>query len=83
MVPGGGHFQGIQLQFDAARNRYLAFLSHDSLTVAYLVVVEFSETLDRAGQLLAVHEFPTDGQTPPLRHAGGMLRAHLTFCARH
>jgi len=72
MVPAGGHFQGIQLQFDAARNRYLAFLSHDSLTVAYLVVVEFSETLDRAGQLLAVHEFPTDGQTPPLRHAGGM-----------
>ncbi|HTM53261.1 MAG TPA: hypothetical protein VL175_04505 [Pirellulales bacterium] len=72
VVPAGGHFQGIQLRFDAARNRYLAFLSHDSLTVGYLAVVEFPEALERAGQLLAIHEFPSDGQTPPLRHAGGM-----------
>jgi hypothetical protein len=42
------------------------------LTVAYLVVVAFDESLDRPGQVLAVHEFPSDGRSPPLRHAGGM-----------
>jgi hypothetical protein len=71
-IPAGGHFQGIQLRFDAATHRHLAFLSHDSLTVAYLAVVEFPESLDRPGQVLAVHEFPSDGRSPPLRHAGGI-----------
>jgi hypothetical protein len=71
-VPAGGHFQGIQLKFDASAHRHLAFLSHDSLTVAYLVVAEFSESFDRPGHVLTVHEFPSDGQSPALRHAGGI-----------
>src|SRR4051812_19767262 len=49
-IPAGGHFQGIQLKLEAAAQRHLAFLSHDSLTVAYLVVVAFPESLDRPGQ---------------------------------
>lgn len=74
-LPGGGHLQGVQLHFDAANERYLAFLSHDSTTVAYLLVVEFPADLSVAGRLIHVHKFPSDGASPPLRHAGGMQLA--------
>jgi hypothetical protein len=71
-LPPGGHLQGIQMRFDAARNRHLAFLSHDSATAGYLVVVEFPADLSADGRILGVHTFPSDGQSPPLRHAGGI-----------
>lgn len=74
-LPRGGHLQGVQLRFDAAAGRHVAFLSHDSETVAYLVVVEFPAVLPGAGRVIHVHEFPSDGQSPPLRHAGGMQLA--------
>jgi hypothetical protein len=70
--PAGGHLQGIQLRFDRAANRHLAFLSHDSSTVGYLVIVEFPADLAAAGRVLAVPTFPSDGASPPLRHAGGI-----------
>ncbi len=71
-VPPGGHLQGIQVRFDAAGKRNLAFLSHDSLSVAYLVIAELPANLDGDGRVVHVHEFPSDGQSPPLRHAGGI-----------
>ncbi len=70
-VPGGGHLQGIQMRFDPAGRRYVAFLSHDSDTVGYLLVVEFPPDLS-AGRVVHVLQFPADGQQPPLRHAGGI-----------
>jgi len=71
--PGaGGHLQGIQLRTDPARDRQLMYLTHDSTTVAYLVIAAFPPTLDGNGAVAAVLPFPSDGQTPPLRHAGGI-----------
>jgi hypothetical protein len=60
------------MRFDAAHNRLLAYLSHDSATVGYLVAVEFPADLASAGRIVAVHTFPSDGRMPPLRHAGGI-----------
>jgi hypothetical protein len=71
-LPRGGHVQGIQMQSDPAGRRNLAFLSHDSETVGYLLVVEFPQDLDGPGKLTHVQRFPSDGETPPLRHAGGI-----------
>lgn len=71
-VPPGGHLQGIQIRFDAARNRHIVFLSHDAQSIGYLVVVEFPALLSADGNVIGVHDFPSDGRLPPLRHAGGM-----------
>jgi hypothetical protein len=71
-VPRGGHLQGIQLRWDAAGNRFIALLSHDSESVAYLVIAEFPGDPPGKGRLLSIHELPGDGQSPPLRHAGGV-----------
>jgi hypothetical protein len=70
-LPVGGHLQGVQLRRDPAGKRVLGFLSHDSLTVAYLLVVEFPDA-PGLGRILHVLTFPSDGQSPPLRHAGGI-----------
>ena len=74
-LPAGGHLQGLQMRHDAAAHRNLAFLSHDSLTVASLIVVEFPADHSSEGRVIYVHPFPSDGQSPPLRHAGGMQLA--------
>jgi hypothetical protein len=74
-LPRGGHLQGIQMRFDAAAKRHVVFLSHDSTTVAYLAIVEFPEDLTAPGRLVHVHTFPSDGRSPPLRHAGGIQLA--------
>ena len=71
-LPVGGHLQGVQLRRDAAGKRELGFLSHDSLTVAYLLVVEFADEAPDHGRILHVLTFPSDGRSPPLRHAGGI-----------
>lgn len=63
----GGHIQGIQLQRDIGRNRFLAFLSHDSQSQAYVVVASFAQPWGQPGELLHVHRF-SEGR---LRHAGG------------
>jgi hypothetical protein len=63
----GGHIQGIQLQRDIGRNRFLAFLSHDSQRQAYVVVAAFAQPWGQPGELLHVHRF-SEGR---LRHAGG------------
>ncbi len=82
-LPAGGHLQGVQLRYDASGKRHLAFLSHDSLSVAYLLVVEFPakspEDFSSPGRLIHMHKFPSDGQTPPLRHAGGIQIAGDTL----
>ncbi len=78
--PAGGHLQGIQMRFDAVAQRHLALVSHDSLTVAYLLVVEFPADLSQSGRAILsqpgraihLHAFSGDGQSPPLRHAGGI-----------
>jgi len=82
-LPAGGHLQGVQMRFDAPGERHLAFLSHDSQSVAYLLVVEFPAKLpgdfSSPGRLIHVHKFPSDGQAPPLRHAGGIQIAGDTL----
>jgi len=75
-VPPGGHLQGIQWFFDEATpDRRSVVLSHDSLSEAYLVVAQFPSDLSRAGRVTHVQRLPSDGQLPPLRHAGGMQLA--------
>ncbi len=74
-LPRGGHSQGIQLRFDPRSRRTYAYLSHDSQTVAYLAIVEFPADLSDEGKLVHVHLFPSDGRSPPLRHAGGIQLA--------
>ena len=71
-IARGGHFQGIQLRFDAGRNRNVAFLSHDSETIAYLVVAQFPAGLSGDGRAIRIHTLPSDGKSPPLRHGGGI-----------
>jgi hypothetical protein len=71
-VPRGGHLQGIQLCWDPTGKRWIALLSHDSETVAYLVIAGLPADLIGSGRLLRIHELAGDGQLPPLRHAGGM-----------
>ena len=73
----GGHLQGIQFTLDT-QGRHLAHLSHDSETVAYLVVVDFGKDLKSPGRVIHVQSLPSDGRSPPLRHAGGFqLAAHV------
>src|SRR5690606_34115225 len=43
-LPAGGHLQGIQIVFEDAPPGRQVLISHDSLTVAYLAVVEFLNT---------------------------------------
>lgn len=64
--------QGIQMMHDLQRQRCVAFMSHDSLLVGYLLMVEFPAALDKPGRAIHLHEFPSDGESPPLRHAGGI-----------
>ncbi len=71
-LPVGGHLQGIQMRPDANGGHPLVFLSHDSDTEAYLCIVQLSERQTAIGHVLQVHRFPSDGQSPPLRHAGGI-----------
>ncbi len=71
-LPAGGHLQGIQMRPDAIGGRPLVFLSHDSGTQAYLCIVELAALRSADGRVLNVHRFPSDGQSPPLRHAGGI-----------
>ncbi len=70
-LPRGGHLQGIQMRADPSNRRNLALLSHDSATVGYLLVAEFPADFSGQGRVIHLHEFPSDGQSPPLRHAGG------------
>jgi hypothetical protein len=70
-VPPGGHLQGVQMGPADGEQRY-AFLSHDSQTVGYLLVVEFPADLGGPGRAIHLQKFPSDGQSPPLRHAGGI-----------
>lgn len=74
-LPKGGHLQGVQLRFYPESKRHVAFISHDSQTSAYLVTVEFPTDLAGAGKVLHVHTLPSDGKSPPLRHAGGFQLA--------
>jgi hypothetical protein len=73
--PSGGHLQGVQIRFDARRDRHFVYLSHDSATAAYLAIVEFPAELTAPGRLIHVHTLPSDGAQPPLRHAGGIQLA--------
>ena len=70
-VPSGGHLQGVQMRFYPTANRHVLFLSHDSETAGYLLAVEFAADLVAPGRVIHVHPFPSDGASPPLRHAGG------------
>jgi len=71
-MPPGGHLQGVQLAFDKQANEYVMYLSHDSATVAYLVIARFAADLGQPGRVVHVQRLPSDGQSPPLRHAGGI-----------
>lgn len=71
-VPPGGHLQGIQCLTDEAKaDRTTIVLSHDSLSEAYLVTADCPSDLSGLGRVASVQLLPSDGQLPPLRHAGG------------
>ncbi len=78
-LPPGGHLQGIQIVFEEAPPGRQVLISHDSLSVAYLAVVEFLNTelddFSATGKIALVRQLPSDGQSPPLRHAGGFQLA--------
>lgn len=67
-LPPGGHIQGIQLRHDPTNDRWLAFLSHDSRTHGYVVVVAFDAAFEHPGDVIHVHQFARGR----LRHAGGI-----------
>lgn len=69
-VPEGGHVQGIQVRRGPLKD--VAILSHDSRTVAYFVVAEFPGRFSGNGRVVHVQPLPGDGESPPLRHAGGI-----------
>ena len=52
-VLAGGHIQGIQVVHDPTNRRYLAFVSHDSVRQAYVVVAAFADAARCAPQLSA------------------------------
>ena len=68
-VPRGGHLQGVQVRLEGDKDFVL--MSHDSLTEGYLVIAEFESGLRGEGKVVGTVKFPSDGQSPPLRHAGG------------
>ncbi|WP_406700889.1 hypothetical protein V5E97_19050 [Singulisphaera sp. Ch08] len=70
VAPDGGHLQGIQVRRDQKRD--FAFLSHDSKTEAYFLIVEFPRHFVGKGRVLHLQRLPSDGEEPPLRHAGGI-----------
>jgi hypothetical protein len=76
--PSGGHVQGIQLQPNSQHGQQHLILSHDSNTAAYLVMAAIAadDPANSAGNNRVVHVqmLPSDGQQPPLRHAGGIQR---------
>lgn len=69
-APPGGHLQGIQVRREQKRD--VAFLSHDSRTEAFFLVVEFPRPFAGDGRVLHLQRLPGDGEEPPLRHAGGI-----------
>lgn len=72
-VPPGGHLQGVQLLGGIDGNHLI--LSHDSLSEAYLVVARMAASPTESGRVIHVQPLPSDGKSPPLRHAGGMQLA--------
>lgn len=70
-LPRGGHIQGVAWLDDPGQRRGFALISHDSETVGYLAIAEFAAE-DSTGRIVNVLRFPSDGQLPPLRHAGGI-----------
>lgn len=76
--PAGGHVQGIQLRPDRQHSQDHLILSHDSNTAAYLVIAAIAadDPANSAGKNRIVHiqMLPSDGEQPPLRHAGGIQR---------
>ncbi len=70
--PDGGHWQGIQAYTQDKLKRQICFLSRDSHTQAYFVTAAFDPYSPEFGVIPHVQTLPSDGQQPPLCHAGGM-----------
>jgi hypothetical protein len=68
----GGHWQGIQTYYHDELKRQICFLSRDSRTRAYFVTATFKLHSPQFGAIRHVQGLPSDGQQPPLRHAGGI-----------
>jgi len=68
----GGHWQGIQAYDHDQGQQQICFLSRDSSTQAYFVTATFDPRTPQFGAIRHVQGLPSDGQQPPLRHAGGI-----------
>ncbi|MEW6234142.1 MAG: hypothetical protein AB1656_02030 [Candidatus Omnitrophota bacterium] len=68
-IPEGGHLQGVQFTETAEPGQQIVFLSGSSNTKAYLVAAAFDYR--RHGRMIGCTFLPSDGATPPLKHAGG------------
>ena len=78
-LPAGGHWQGIQpLPVRSDQPRY-CILSRDSNDVALLATVALPTANRTQGSIRHVLQLPSDGDEPPLRHAGGIQLAGTTL----
>ncbi|MBN2329072.1 MAG: hypothetical protein JXR73_18170 [Candidatus Omnitrophica bacterium] len=70
-IPAGGHLQGVQAFCDPRTKRRAFFLSGSSNSDGYILTVLAGEGLQGEGRLVQCTRLPSDGQSPPLKHAGG------------
>ena len=71
-LPHGGHWQGIQAYAHDELKRQICFLSRDSHTQAVFITAVFDPRSPQLGAIRHVQTLPSDGQQPPLCHAGGI-----------
>lgn len=70
--PDGGHFQGIQSFYDSSLEKQICFISRNSDSKAYFITVAFDPGPQSFGEIRHSQYLPSDGNQPPLRHAGGI-----------
>ncbi len=70
-IPEGGHLQGIQSAYDPHSKSWLFFITGSSSTKAYFIIASFDQKWPDSGHVSDCVFLPSDGVTPPLKHAGG------------
>ncbi len=70
--PVGGHFQGIQSQYNSSLKMQICFISSDSDSIAYIIIASIDPNADSLGEIGHVQYLPSDSKQPSLKHAGGI-----------
>jgi len=68
-IPEGGHLQGVQLFQPTESDQPIVFLSSSSSTKAFIIAAALNDR--QPGRMIGCTFLPSDGATPPLKHAGG------------